>query len=100
VLLPPRSFVALSRLGALSPDGRCKLFSSAADGFGRAEGCVVVVLKRLSDARRDGDPILALIRESAINHDARAAVSRYRAARRNRPSFGTRSTKLAWQLLM
>ncbi|AUX44867.1 uncharacterized protein SOCE26_063370 [Sorangium cellulosum] len=68
-LLSPRSFVALSRLRALSPDGLCKPFSAAADGFGRAEGCAAVVLKRLSDARRDGDHVLAILRGTAMNHD-------------------------------
>ena len=69
VLLSPRSFVALSRLRALAPDGRCKTFSASADGYARAEGCAVVVLKRLRDAQRDGDRILAVIRGTAINHD-------------------------------
>jgi len=69
LLLSPDYFIMLSRLRALSPDGLCKTFSAQADGYGRAEGCAVVVLKRLSDARRDGDDILALIRGSAVNHD-------------------------------
>lgn len=69
VLLSPRSFVSLSRLKALSPDGRCKPFSALADGFGRAEGCAVVVLKRLSDALRAGDRVLAVVRGSAVNND-------------------------------
>ncbi|WP_437873438.1 SDR family NAD(P)-dependent oxidoreductase [Sorangium sp. So ce363] len=69
LLLSPESFVALSRLRALSPDGRCKTFSADADGFGRAEGCAVLVLKRLRDAQRDGDRILGVIRGTAVNHD-------------------------------
>jgi epothilone polyketide synthase D len=69
VLLSPLSFVAMSRMGALSVDGQCKTFSAAADGYGRGEGCGVVVLKRLSDARRDGDHVLCVIRGTAINHD-------------------------------
>jgi epothilone polyketide synthase D len=69
VLLSPSSFVAMSRIRALSSDGRCKSFSAAADGYGRGEGCGVVVLKRLSQAQRDGDRVLAVIRGTAINHD-------------------------------
>ena len=59
----------LSQIRALAPDGRCKTFSAAADGYGRAEGCAVVVLKRLRDAQRDGDRILGVVRGTAINHD-------------------------------
>jgi acyl transferase domain-containing protein len=57
---------------ALSGDGRCKAYSAHANGYGRGEGCGVVVLKRLSDAQRDGDTILAVIRGSAVNHDGRS----------------------------
>ena len=73
LILSPRGNLVLSRMRALSPDGRCKTFDQAADGYGRGEGCGVVVLKRLSDAIADGDPILALIRGSAVNHDGRSS---------------------------
>ena len=69
LMLSPATTIALCRLHALAPDGRCKTFDAAADGYVRGEGCGIVVLKRLADARRDGDPILACIRAAAINHD-------------------------------
>jgi acyl transferase domain-containing protein/surfactin synthase thioesterase subunit/D-arabinose 1-dehydrogenase-like Zn-dependent alcohol dehydrogenase/acyl carrier protein len=69
LLLSPTGFVNLSQLRALAADGRCKTFSASADGFGRAEGGAVVVLKRLSAAQRDGDQILGIIRATAVNHD-------------------------------
>ncbi|WP_304528950.1 type I polyketide synthase, partial [Mycobacterium sp. shizuoka-1] len=58
--------------GVLAPDGRIKSFSSDANGYSRSEGGGMLVLKRLSDARRDGDEILAVIAGSAINHDGRS----------------------------
>ncbi|MCF3650817.1 type I polyketide synthase [Synoicihabitans lomoniglobus] len=73
LLILPDSFAALSRAHMLAPDGRCKSFDAAADGYGRGEGGGLVVLKRLSDARRDGDTILATIRGGAINHDGPAS---------------------------
>lgn len=69
VLLSPASTVAASRARMLSPDGRCKTFDASADGYARSEGCGVLVLKRLSDAQRDGDRICAVIRSSAVNQD-------------------------------
>ncbi len=69
LILSPQGYVSLSKMRALSPDGRCKTFAAAADGYGRGEGCGVIVLKRLSDAVKDSDHILALLRSSAINHD-------------------------------
>jgi polyketide synthase 5 len=69
VMLDPRKFVAGSAEGMLSPTGRCHAFDVAADGFVSAEGCVVVLLKRLPDALRDGDRILAVIRGTAANQD-------------------------------
>jgi myxalamid-type polyketide synthase MxaE and MxaD len=65
----PESYISFSKAGMLSPDGRCKTFAATADGYGRGEGCGVIVLKRLSDAQRDGDNILAQIRGSAVNQD-------------------------------
>ncbi|MFG2910094.1 SDR family NAD(P)-dependent oxidoreductase [Kitasatospora sp. NPDC048286] len=69
VLLDPHSWLAVGRAHMLSPDGRCRTFSADANGFVRAEGCGVLVLKRLGDARRDGDRVLAVIRGSAVNQD-------------------------------
>jgi acyl transferase domain-containing protein len=69
LLLSEATMVSLARFGGLSPDGRCKAFDAAADGFGRGEGCGVVVLKRLSRALADGDPIWCVIRGSAANND-------------------------------
>ncbi|MFI9306593.1 amino acid adenylation domain-containing protein [Streptomyces triculaminicus] len=73
VLLSPEWYTVLSKANMLSPDGRCKTFDASADGYARSEGCGVVVLKRLSDARADGDRILGVIRGSAVNHDGRAS---------------------------
>ncbi len=69
LILTPSSFVALSQSHALAADGRCKVFAANADGYGRGEGCGIVVLKRLSDAVHNGDPILAILRGSAVNQD-------------------------------
>ncbi len=69
LILSPEMTVVLSRMQALSPDGRCKSFDASANGFGRGEGCGVVVLKRLGDALAQGDSILAIIKGSAVNHD-------------------------------
>ncbi|MBU6350102.1 MAG: SDR family NAD(P)-dependent oxidoreductase [Chloroflexi bacterium] len=69
LMISPAGHVLLSQMQALAPDGRCKTFDASADGYGRGEGCGMVVLKRLSNALADGDPILALIQGSAVNHD-------------------------------
>jgi len=73
LLISPQSTIATCRAHMLSADGRCKAFDAAADGYARGEGCAVVVLKRLSDAQRDRDRILALIRGSAVNQDGRSS---------------------------
>ncbi|GAA0345886.1 SDR family NAD(P)-dependent oxidoreductase [Actinoallomurus spadix] len=72
VLLSPLITKTFDLGGATAPDGRCKPFDASADGMVRAEGCGAVVLKRLSDARRDGDRVLAVIRGSAVNSDGRS----------------------------
>src|SRR4029077_8318291 len=58
VLLAPLATVYFCKLKALAPDGRCKAFDASADGYGRGEGCGVLVLKRLKDALQDGDRVL------------------------------------------
>ena len=68
-ILMPDAYVSFGKWGMMAPDGRCKTFDAAADGFVRAEGCGMLALKRLSDAVADGDSILAVIRGSAVNQD-------------------------------
>ncbi|SJM96117.1 type I polyketide synthase [Crenothrix polyspora] len=71
LMLSPEMQVIGAKAGILSPVGRCSTFSADADGFVRGEGCGVVVVKRLNDALRDNDPILAVVRGAAINQDGR-----------------------------
>ena len=69
LILDPLSNVGICKASMAAADGRCKTFSAAADGYVRSEGCGLLLLKRLSDARRDGDRVLAVIRGSAVNQD-------------------------------
>ncbi|NJK63162.1 MAG: polyketide synthase [Synechococcaceae cyanobacterium SM2_3_1] len=72
VLCSPTSFISFSKLGMLSPSGQCRAFDASANGYVRAEGAGVVLLKPLRRALTDGDQILALIRGSAVNHGGKA----------------------------
>ncbi|MER7195352.1 type I polyketide synthase [Streptomyces flaveolus] len=72
IMSTPSLNVALNDAGAMSPDGRSKAFDEDADGYGRGEGAGVLVLKRLSDARRDNDPVHAVIRGSGVFQDGRS----------------------------
>jgi acyl transferase domain-containing protein/SAM-dependent methyltransferase len=70
--LGPENTISLSNAGMMAADGRCKTFDASADGFVRAEGCGVLVLKPLTDALTDGNRVLAVIRGSAVNQDGRS----------------------------
>jgi acyl transferase domain-containing protein len=73
VILVPEVMMTLSRAHMMAADGRCKAFDSRADGYVRAEGCGLIVLKRLADAQAAGDNVLAVIRGSATNQDGRTS---------------------------
>ncbi|MDC0708570.1 SDR family NAD(P)-dependent oxidoreductase [Stigmatella sp. ncwal1] len=72
LILSPGLTVLMSKLGGLALDGHCKTFDASANGYVRSEGCGVLVLKRLSEAQRDRDRIVAVIRGSAVNHGGRS----------------------------
>jgi myxalamid-type polyketide synthase MxaB len=73
LILSPEVTIAFSKARMLAPDGRCKPFDADANGYARGEGCGVVLLKRLADALRDGDNVLAVLRGTAVNQDGRTA---------------------------
>lgn len=73
VILQPHITIAYSQSKMMAPDGQCKFGDARADGYVRSEGAALVALKRLSDARADGDPIYALILGSAVNNDGRSS---------------------------
>lgn len=71
MILTPNTIMPMTALNFLSPDGKCFTFDARANGYGRGEGVGVVVLKRLSDATRNGDTIRAVIRACQVNQDGR-----------------------------
>ncbi|WP_374562000.1 amino acid adenylation domain-containing protein [Ideonella sp.] len=74
VMIDPVPHVCLNKIGMLAADGRCKTFDARADGYARGEGIGLILLKPLADALRDGDPVHAVIRGSAVNHGGRATA--------------------------
>ena len=71
IIAGPSLTMVLDAAGATAPDGRSKSFDASANGYGRGEGCGMLVLKLLSDAERDGDPVLAVVRGTAVSQDGR-----------------------------
>lgn len=72
LILSPEMTIVFSQAGLMAPDGRCKTFDKSANGYVRSEGCGLVVLKRLADARRDGDRIWGVILSCAVNQDGQS----------------------------
>ena len=73
LILSPETTIAFSKARMLSPDGHCRPFDAGANGYVRGEGCGIILLKRLTDALRDGDNVLAMIRATAANQDGRTS---------------------------
>ncbi|TWT88483.1 Phthioceranic/hydroxyphthioceranic acid synthase [Pseudobythopirellula maris] len=72
-ILTPETTLAFSKAQMLSPEGRCRPFDAGANGYVRGEGCGLVLLKKLTDAQRDGDPVLAVLRATSVNQDGRTS---------------------------
>lgn len=72
LLITPEGFIGLSQFNALAPDGKCKTFDDSADGFVRGEGCGVLILKRMDDAKKDNNKIEALIKGSYVGQDGKS----------------------------
>lgn len=72
LMLTPNGFIGLSQVEAISADGRCRAFDSAASGYGRSEGCGVIVLKRLTDAQRDNNIIQAVVKGISVMHGGKS----------------------------
>jgi len=73
MILTPETTIAFSKARMLSPEGKCRPFDAGANGYVRGEGCGLVLLKRLADAERDGDKILAVLRATSVNQDGRTS---------------------------
>ncbi|WP_425395471.1 SDR family NAD(P)-dependent oxidoreductase [Aeoliella sp.] len=72
-IITPETTIAFSKARMLSPEGKCRPFDAGANGYVRGEGCGLVLLKRLADAQRDGDQVLAVIRATSVNQDGRTS---------------------------